>query len=302
MYFELYLPHVINNEMPELPEVQTTVSGLQKVLPGLKIANIWTDLAVKKPSLRYFDQTLKNLAYFNKFKKIVEGQKIKKVERLAKNILIFLTNGPVILIHLKMTGNLLYGEYLPKQKYIHVIFNLSNDKQLALRDLRKFGKVTLLNEPVENSIHLKDLGPEPLEKTFTLTRFKNRLQTRPNSKIKSVLMDPKVIAGIGNIYSDEILWATGIHPEQKIKLIPEEKLKLIFKFIKKILKEGVKLGGDSTSDYRNIYDQKGNFQNTHKAYRLTGKPCAKKDGGAIIRIKVGGRSAHYCPKHQKLLN
>lgn len=284
--------------MPELPEVQKTVNGLKKVLPGLKIEGVWTDLAVRKPALRHFDSTLKNINFYRRFCKEVIGQKITKVERRAKNILIFLPTGKIILIHMKMTGNLLYGHYTRGDKFIHAVFDLSNNKQLALRDVRKFGKITLLDQ-----IGLKKLafGPEPLDKNFQFSDFESQLMKKSKGRIKTVLMDQSIIAGVGNIYSDEILWRAGVHPEAMVANIPDVKLKLIFRALKETLRKGIDFGGDSTSDYRNIYDREGKFQLHHKAYQRAGEKCAKIGcKGIIIRKIIGGRSAHFCPEHQKI--
>lgn len=288
--------------MPELPEVQTTVSGLQGVLPGLKILDVWTDIAVKKPSLRHYDDTIKNLKFFNHFRNVIKNQKVVKVERRAKNILIYLASHHVILIHMKMTGNLLYGQYKPGDRFIHAIFQLSNKKQLAFSDSRKFGKITLIEEKaLFDSSHLAYLGPEPLEENFTLDKFKQRLNKRPTWKIKSALLDQELISGIGNIYSDEMLWYAGLNPEEKIKNIPPIKMKSMFQAMKRVLQKGIDFGGDSMSDYKNIHNEKGEFQLHHEAYQRRGQLCQKKDGGVIIRKKVGSRSAHFCPIHQKLI-
>ncbi len=311
--------------MPELPEVQTTVNGLKKVLPGLKILDVWTDLAVKKPSLRHFDDTIKNLNFFNIFKKEVIGSKVVSAERRAKNILINLSNEKTILIHLKMTGHLLYGKYKkttamagqvknewepaedgplndPYNRFIHVVFSFSNGKHLAFCDSRKFGKVTLIKEgELKTTKHLKDIGPEPLDRNFDLKKFKNRIKERPTGRIKNVLMDQNIIAGIGNIYSDEMLWMSGIHPEEKVRNITDEKFKKMFDAMKEVLKKGISLGGDSMSDYRNILGKRGEFQLHHRAYQRKGEKCSKPGcKGVIMRIVVGGRSAHFCPVHQKL--
>ena len=119
-------------------------------------------------------------------------------------------------------------------------------------------------------------------------------------KIKTVLMDQSVIAGIGNIYSDEILWFVGVHPESRVGAIPKKILQEISRVSKKILAHSITIGGDSKSDYRNIHGQRGGFQNFHRAYRQTGNPCAKKNcRGTIKRLMVGARSAHFCDRHQK---
>jgi formamidopyrimidine-DNA glycosylase len=288
--------------MPELPEVQTTVSGLKRVLPGLVIKDVWTDLAVKKPSLRHYDNTIKNLKFFNNFREKIKNQKIITVKRRAKNILIFIANHQVILIHMKMTGNLLFGAYHPGDRFIHAIFELSNKKQLVFSDARKFGKITLIPEDqLATSIHLIHLGPEPLEKSFTLDKFNEALNRKPNQKIKTLLMNQTVISGIGNIYSDEMLWYASVNPEERVKNIPLPKIKAMFQSMKMVLTKGIKLGGDSMSDYRNIKNKKGGFQLHHQAYQRQGEKCRKNDGGVIIKKKIGGRSAHFCPVHQKLI-
>ena len=119
--------------------------------------------------------------------------------------------------------------------------------------------------------------------------------------IKSALMDQELISGIGNIYSDEILWRAGVHPESHFKAIPEKHIKLMFEAMKATLKKGIDFGGDSMSDYKNIHGQSGEFQNHHQAYRRTNKACLKRGcHGTIERLVVGTRSAHFCNRHQKL--
>jgi formamidopyrimidine-DNA glycosylase len=184
---------------------------------------------------------------------------------------------------------------------------LSNGRQVALSDMRKFAKVTLIDEAqtetgLLDSLHLANIGPEPLDKNFTFDIFKSRVETKPNGKIKTILMDQSVIAGVGNIYSDEALWRTGLHPEERVKNIPEAILKTLYGDVKRVLEKGIDFGGDSMSDYRNINGERGKFQEQHNAYRKTGKPCAKPGcTGTIMRKVVGGRSAHFCGIHQKLL-
>ncbi|MFA6300895.1 MAG: DNA-formamidopyrimidine glycosylase [Candidatus Paceibacterota bacterium] len=293
--------------MPELPEVETTKRGLERNVLGLTIKEVWTDLSTKDKRKK---DTVANPKYFRIFKKEVSNKKILSVERRAKNILINLSppsqklggasRQKTILIHLKMTGYLFYGKNL-KIKFAHVIFSLSNKNYLVFSDMRKFGKITLLDTKVaHDSKHLNNIGPEPLDKKFTLEKFKEQLRKKLNSKIKTVLMDQSIIAGIGNIYSDEILWRAGVHPERMVKKIKEKELKLILKAIKETLTKGIKFGGDSMSDYKNIYGLPGKFQLHHEAYRRTGKKCRKRGCKGIIRRKIiNGRSAHFCSVHQK---
>jgi formamidopyrimidine-DNA glycosylase len=139
-----------------------------------------------------------------------------------------------------------------------------------------------------------------LDKNFTLEKFKQCIYSGKEKRIKNVLMDPSIIAGIGNIYSDEILWRAGVKPERKAREIKNEEIKLMYKAMKEALAKGIDFGGDSMSDYRNIYGLRGEFQLHHDAYRRTGEKCRRKNcTGVIIRKVVGGRSAHFCSVHQK---
>lgn len=308
--------------MPELPEVTTTARGLQKVLPGLTITDVWTDLAKKVPSRKHFEDTLKSEAFYEKFKEEIVGTKVTSVERRAKNILIHLSNKQTILIHLKMTGHILYGEYAydkktnswspapgqpealfdPFNRFVHVVFSLSNKKHFVLCDSRKFGKVTLFTNDARET-HFAGTGPEPLDDLFTFQIFKERILKRPTGNIKTVLMDQTIIAGIGNIYSDEMLWASGIHPQSHSKKIPTPELKKLFKAMKDVLHKGIDFGGDSTSDYRDINGNRGRFQGQHNVYRRTKEHCGKKGcKGVILRKVINGRSAHFCSVHQILFN
>ncbi len=305
--------------MPELPEVQTTVNILNKKVKGLTILDVWTDY---DSSFHKGKNNIKDKNYFPFFRKEILNKKILNVERKAKNVLIDVSDGKTILIHLKMTGHLLYGKYkfenLPAQagrkwfplgdgplsdpynRFIHLAFSLSDKNNLVLSDARKFAKVFVFNTDEINKItDLEKLGPEPLQKKFTYKIFRERINKKSNGKIKTVLMDQTIISGIGNIYSDEVLWMSSIHPLSKVKDIEGVKLKELFKNIIKVLNQSIKVGGDSMSDYRNPFGEKGGYQKIHKVYRRTGEKCQKKNcNGIIRRIKIGGRSAHYCDVHQ----
>lgn len=303
--------------MPELPEVQTTVDGLNKFVKGLDITSVWTDY---KSSYHDGKDNIKNPNFFNIFKKQVVGATIVIGTRRAKNILLHLSNSKIILFHMKMTGHLLYGDYVynkksnswqpkdktsslsnPASRFIHLIFDLSNGKKLAFSDMRKFAKVTLIDQgSLNTSPHLENIGPEPLDDSFTLKELRTRLNLKPNTPIKQALLMPDIIAGIGNIYSDEILWRAGIHPERKVRDISNTEFAFMFKATKETLRKGIDFGGDSMSDYRNILGERGAFQDNHEAYRRTGKKCNKKGcKGIIVRKKIAGRSAHFCDTHQK---
>ncbi len=308
--------------MPEIPEVQTTVNGLNKHVVGLTIKDVWTDYR----SISHVGKdNIKDKTFFANFRKRLLNKKISGASRRAKNVLVHLSDGATILIHMKMTGHIMYGKYVFDKKkkkdpweaadkkspladsfnqFIRLVFTLSDKKYLVLSDMRRFAKVTLIESGnLEESSHLKGLGPEPLTKKFTYNIFKESIFRRPTGRIKNVLMDQELIAGIGNIYSDEALFRANIHPESRVEKIPEKNLKLLYPAILVVLKKGLDFGGDSASDYRNLEGEKGRFQLEHLAYRRTGKACPKKGcRGKIVRKVVGGRSAHFCSVHQTLFD
>jgi len=307
--------------MPELPEVHTTVSQLNKLLPKLAIKDVWSGYDSSYYSGKI---NIKNKKYFKEFKKEIVGRKIKNVDRYGKYILINLTGGVTILTHMKMTGHYLFGKYRkstakekkkgalewipdeegplrdPFNRFIYLVFTLSNGKHLVLSDMRKFATV-FSYKTKEVPEDVMNLGPCPLKKEFTFSKFLDVMSKTSNQPIKTTLMNQKVIAGIGNIYSDEILWASGINPKNQTQNISRKYLYGIYKNIKTLLKKGVSLGGDSMSDYRTPDGTKGGFQYHHKAYQREGEKCPKRGcNGVIKRIIIGGRSTHFCPEHQKM--
>ena len=218
-----------------------------------------------------------------------------------------------------MTGHLLLGKWElekggwqakipgllsedPMNRFLHLMFWLDDGRHppttqmLALSDLRKFAKVEL-GDKEEILKELEELGPEPLEKNFIFQKFKEILSGQ-KGKIKQVLMDQGVIAGIGNIYSDEILWTAKIHPFRDISKISETELKAIYQAMRKILPRAIELGGESISDFRRISGGRGYFDKERKVYRREGQKCSR-CGTIIKRIKLAGRSAHFCPNCQK---
>ena len=291
--------------MPELPEVETIVRGLNQKVRNRTFLDVWTDSpkTVRKPS-------------FEIFKKELKGKKIQNVWRRAKNILFDLSGGKILLVHQKMTGHLLYGKWEfkdkkwiaknkgplkddPMNRFLHLVFTLDNGFQLALSDLRKFAKIELWNdEDFRKSEYLKNLGLEPLDKSFTFKKFKE-VFTNKKGKIKIVLLDQSVIAGIGNIYADEILWETKIHPLRNVSQLSESDFKNIYRAIRKILQKAVKLRGSSLSDFRDLAGEKGTFGKIIKAYRREGLPCFRCKT-KLKRIKINARSSCFCPQCQIL--
>lgn len=306
--------------MPELPEVHTTVTGLQHVLPGLSIEEVWCDMWSESSLAK---NTIKDRNYFDYFQKHTLLQQILRVRRRAKHILIDLKNGFTVVIHMKMTGHLMYGTYKknessngrewswlpidenealrdPYNRHIHVVFTLSNQQHLVFCDSRKFGTLIVVKTDTLDVDRFAHLGPEPLETTFTLPQFKERIMKSPTRAIKTVLMDQSIIAGIGNIYSDEMLHRAHILPTRTPKSLHETELQLLFTAMKSVLSKGIDFGGDSTSDYRNIHGARGAFHENHTVYLRTKQPCLRKDcTGTIHKRTLHGRSAHFCPVCQK---
>lgn len=295
--------------MPELPEVHTTVTGLARTLVGLSCEAVWSDMWSEAKLAK---NTLKDKTYFSYFKKYALHQKVIAVRRRAKYILIDLENGFTIVIHMKMTGHLMMGEWKlhdkkwkpidstspladPYNRHIHVMFSLSEGKQLAFCDSRKFGTIVVEKTSSLHTERLGHLGPEPLETECTLPVFKERLMKSPARAIKTVLMDQSIIAGIGNIYSDEMLHLAHILPTRTPKSLSTKELSLLFTAMKEVLLKGIDFGGDSTSDYRNVNGERGKFHSNHLVYLRTKEKCLTKRCNGIIEKKtINGRSAHFC--------
>lgn len=290
--------------MPELPEVETIRTDLESEIVGLK----FTDVVFLWPG------SLKGISQ-DRFKKAIIGRKIVAVERRAKNIAIKLDDGHAILMHMKMTGHLLIekndlrispdGKWLdaggalkdPLNQFIRVIFHLSNGKIMAFSDLRKFGYIKLLTHKELTKVW-REYGPEPLTNSFN-EKVLTEILANKKQAIKKVLMEQKNVAGIGNIYADEILWEAKIHPLTPAANITPEQIRLLVTISKKILKRAIFLRGTSSSDFRDTRGKKGDFEKELKAYRRTGLPCQRCQS-PIKRISVGGRGTHFCPTCQKV--
>lgn len=301
--------------MPELPEVHTTATILNTLVRDKKILDVWSDY--DSPFYKG-KENIKDPSYFKSFRKDVVGKKIIQVWRRAKNVLVDIEGNKTILIHMKMTGHLLHGTFEldktkrewkalkdgplkdPFNRFIHFVITLSDGNHVAFSDMRKFATIHLISDKEALTEKFRKLGPEPLEESFDWKMMKERLLKRPKYKIKTALMDQSLVVGIGNIYSDEILWMCKVHPEKHVDSISDSEFKVMTKSTREVLAKGIDFGGDSMSDYRNPYGLPGEFQMHHSAYRRTGKECKRKGcNGIIIRKVIGGRSAHFCNVCQK---
>ncbi len=288
--------------MPELPEVETIRVGLSKLLPGQKVKSVEHDWEKSFPNAQ---------ADVDRF---LVNAKITEVRRRAKALIIDLSSKYSLIIHLKMTGQLVYrsskavfGAGHPTDSLIgdlpdkstRVIFDLDKAK-LFFNDQRKFGWVKLVPTIEIDSIDFfKKLGPEPLSAAFTAKDFRERIRRRPNSPIKPVLIDQSVVAGVGNIYADESLWGAKIHPETKVKDISDARLNKLFAELQYVLKLSIEKGGSTDKNYVNAEGKKGSYLEFAQVFRRQNLPCPR-CGTDIIKTRVAGRGTHICPKCQKI--
>ena len=288
--------------MPELPEVETVRRGLSELIIGKQIKAVTSDWP------KSFPNSPKDVQFF-----LIDA-KILEIKRRAKVLIVELDSKYALLIHLKMTGQLVYhGEQkfgaghpnaslngkLP-DKSTRVIFEFSDGSHLYFNDQRKFGWVRLLpTAEIPNIDFFKKVGPEPLAADFTWQQLRSRLLRRKNSVIKAVLLDQTVLAGVGNIYADESLWGAKIHPETPVKSLSDAKFKLLFKSLRDVLELSIKKGGSSDRNYVNAEGKKGSYISFANVFRREGKSC-NRCGTTIIKTRVAGRGTHLCPKCQKL--
>ncbi|MCX6740157.1 MAG: bifunctional DNA-formamidopyrimidine glycosylase/DNA-(apurinic or apyrimidinic site) lyase [Candidatus Parcubacteria bacterium] len=288
--------------MPELPEVETIKRGLEKSVVGKTISDFdcdWKKM-INKPLTEY--------------RKVIKGLKIEGMRRRAKMLIIDLQKDWHLLVHLKMTGQLVYAskikcvvgghriaegyQCLPN-KFTHATITFSDNSRLFFNDIRKFGWMRLYTGlEVQKELENMKLGPEPLASEFTLEYLHTVMKKRPNNKIKQFLMDSKVVVGVGNIYSDEVCFYAKVKPMRKVKSLKENEIKLIYKAIRTILEASIKAQGTTFSDFRNADGEAGGYSAKLKAYGRYGEPC-KVCKSEIKRWKMGGRSSSYCPKCQK---
>jgi len=286
--------------MPELPEVETIKNDLRKKTWGKQFKEVVSD------NPKMFTPR------FSVARKKLIGSKIKDVFRRSKLLIIKTNKNLFLLIHLKMTGQLVYSPKKGKiiagghpivnernlpNKFTHAIFYFKDGSVLYFNDVRKFGYVKLVDKKSLDKI-LENFGVEPLNREFTLEKFKEILKKRKTGKIKQVLMDQKQISGIGNIYASEALFYAGISPLCPAGKITDKEAKKLFKNIKKVLQKSIERRGTSFSDYVDGEGKKGSFVPLLKVYGRGGKKC-KKCGHILKKTRIGGRGTVYCAKCQK---
>ena len=269
--------------MPELPEVETIVRDLREDISGRKISSVnfftrsvWRE---RVPSAKF-----------------LVGATIERLDRLGKNILIFLSNDRVLIVHLKMTGRLTFEQpSSPKKKHTHFILSLDGG-ELRFNDIRRFGYLDLVDSPKLGKVrYLARLGPDALKigrQEFTeLIRMHKRI-------IKALLLDQDAIAGMGNIYTDEALFRAGIHPKRVSSSLSIARAGKLHEAMLETLNLALSARGSTIDNYVGGRGTPGSFQDQHQVYGRVGKPCPK-CGRAIKRIIIGGRSTHFCSHCQK---
>lgn len=274
--------------MPELPEVETITQDLKKKLLNYTFKSIWSDWP------KYFSLS----GGLSNVQRLIKNKKINKIERRGKNILFHLSGGYILAVHLKMTGHFLFNE--PERKsFVHLVFNIkkgNKQSKLYFSDVRKFGRIIFGEKnKVLARPEIKNLGPDPLEIT---TRDFLQLIAKRKGKIKTVLLNQEFLAGVGNIYSDEALYMAKIHPLSLAEKIPQGKLKMLFIKLVSVLERSIKLRGTTRQDYRDTSGKKGDYFNQRLVYARKGEKCPC--GGRIKTITIGSRTAHFCPKCQRL--
>jgi len=303
--------------MPELPEVETIRVGLARLLPGLMVKDVWHDWA------KSFPNPPADVAKF------LLRAKVEHVRRRAKVLIIELSSGYSLIVHLKMTGQLVFvgkanrltakssqlkaeekfGGGHPSDSLINnlpdkstrVIIKFISGAELFFNDQRKFGWMRLLpTNQIPQIDFFKKLGPEPLEQDFTATDFIKCLSRRRGSSIKAVLLDQTVLAGVGNVYADESLFAARIHPAMVVKDVSRTELVTLYNELRTVLNLSIKKGGSTDRNYVNAEGKKGSYISFAQVFRREGQPCLR-CGITIIKIRVAGRGTHICPRCQKAL-
>jgi formamidopyrimidine-DNA glycosylase len=289
--------------MPELPEVETVKVGLSRLLPGQQVVSVDFDWPKSFPNAE---------ADVEQF---LIGAKVAKVDRRAKVLLIELSSKYSLVVHLKMTGQLVFrGESqrfgaghpsaslvgkLP-DKSTRVTISFADGSQLFFNDQRKFGWMRLLpTAEVVNLDFFQKVGPEPLAADFNWQALKERLLRRKNTNVKAALLDQTVVAGIGNIYADESLWGAKIHPLTIVRELNDSQFKKLYESMTGVLKLAISKGGSTDKNYVDAEGKRGSYLSFAKVFRKEGQPCPR-CGTTIIKTRVAGRGTHLCSHCQRL--
>ena len=284
--------------MPELPEVETVRRGLERLIVGKRVTAVVHDNEKSFPNAP------------NDVETFLVGAHISSISRRAKVLLIDLDTDYSLVIHLKMTGQLVYrgednfGAGHPSQSLIgelpdrstRVTFTFDDGSHLYFNDQRKFGWVRLYPTlEVPNIDFMKRVGPEPLEDSFSAKDFVQRMRKRDGTTVKAALLDQSVIAGVGNIYADESLWGACIHPSLRVRDVRDARLKTLFHELKEVLELAIEKGGSTDKNYVNAEGKKGSYIDFARVFRREGLTCPRHPDAIVEKSRVAGRGTHTCP-------
>jgi formamidopyrimidine-DNA glycosylase len=289
--------------MPELPEVETVRRGLHELIIGRKVAKVGHD------NPKSFPNVVADVENF------LIGAVITDVRRRAKVLMIDLSTEYSLVIHLKMTGQLVFrgkdavfGAGHPSDSLIgelpdrstRVVFEFADGSHLYFNDQRKFGWVKLLPTlEVPNIDFMQKVGPEPLEADFTAEQFAERFKRRAKTSIKAALLDQTVVAGVGNIYADEALWGAKIHPQRLVGSMTPSEFKNLYAELRSVMNLAIERGGSTDKNYVNAEGKRGSYMDFARVFRREGQACPR-CGSTIIKFKAAGRGTHICPHCQRL--
>jgi formamidopyrimidine-DNA glycosylase len=283
--------------MPELPEVETVRRGLHELILGLIVKTVEHDTPKSFPNA------------VHEVKEFLIGAAITDVRRRAKVLLIDLSTGYTLVVHLKMTGQMVYrgkavfGAGHPNESLIgqlpdrstRVTLSFTDGSHLYFNDQRKFGWMRLMPTiEVPEIDFMKKVGPEPLESDFTPEEFANRFKRRANTSIKAALLDQTVVAGVGNIYADETLWGAKVHPKRLVKTVTADEYAVVYRELREVMTLAIEKGGSTDKNYVNAEGKRGSYLDFARAFRREGQPCPR-CGTEIIKFKAAGRGTHICP-------
>lgn len=278
--------------MPELPEVETIRRDLEKEITGKRIKTV--EVTGMRSIRRHTNR--------KQFVSRLEGHKVTSVERKGKYLLVRLDGGDILVIHLGMSGQLLWSKNGKEEraKHTHVVITFATPGQLRFLDPRTFGElfVTSADDLDEAVPELAHLGFDPIEQAISWTHFGELLHARKR-KLKDLLMDQKFIAGIGNLYSDEILWSAGLRHDRSSDDLTSQEIRRLYRAMSEILHDAIKHRGSSLADeqYRDLYGVVGGYAGEHNVYDREGQPC-RRCRMPIHRIKYAGRSHFFCDRCQ----
>jgi len=274
--------------MPELPEVETIRKDLERGIVGRTVLSVVCSAPkILRPSPEAVIKAIK-------------GKKIEGFERKGKLLIVRLSGGVVLGIHLRLTGRLLIRkEGDPPDEWQRAVIKLSDGYELRFADLRLFGYIKLFKDQKEVEETLSKIGPEPLSKELDAEKFYAILQ-KTSRPIKVVIMDQKLISGVGNVYANDALFEAKIHPQTKANQLSKDQAAKLYGAIEQVLREGLRLRGATIGDemYRDAYGRRGEYERKVRVYQRAGKPCPR-CGTTIRYLKVGGRGTYICPKCQE---